>query len=232
MGQSRAFHALTNARAFPGPDVLACTLADDLAQYIRAAVAARSECHFVFPGGRSTRRVLELMRGYDLPWQSLHLYPSDERCVPVGDPERNDRLIDELLVDQWILPSENLHRIPAELGPEMGATQFSRLLSMTPPFDIAFLGAGPDGHTASLFPGHPALSDDHPAVPVRDAPKPPPDRVSIGFARLQAARERWVIVTGVEKRDLMTRVQRGDDLPVTRLQPTVWFMDAVAGPFN
>ena len=228
MGQPRAFYALANARAFLDPDVLARTLADDLAQYIRAAVAARGECHFVFPGGRSPRRVLELMRGYDLPWQSLHLYPSDERCVPVGDPERNDRLIDELLVDQLTLPPANLHRIPAELGPEMGATQFSRLLRKTPPFDVVFLSAGPDGHTASLFPGHSVLADERSVVPVWGAPKPPPQRVSIGYSRLLAARQRIVMVTGSEKRELVEQVQRGVDLPVTRVQPTGWYLDGEA----
>ena len=168
------------------------------------------------------------MRGYDLPWQSLHLYPSDERCVPVGDPERNDRLIDELLVDQLTLPPANLHRIPAELGPEMGATQFSRLLRKTPPFDVVFLSAGPDGHTASLFPGHSVLADERSVVPVWGAPKPPPQRVSIGYSRLLAARQRIVMVTGSEKRELAEQVQRGVDLPVTRVQPTGWYLDGEA----
>ena len=201
-------------------------LANRLTELIHAAVVLNGKCHIVFPGGNTQRQIFEQLRYADIPWPELHLYPSDERCVPVGDPQRNDRLIDVLLLPVAPLPSKNLHRIPAELGPEEGALHYSELLDQTPRFDIALLGVGPDGHTASLFPNHPALRDYRPAVPVRNAPKPPPDRVSIGLSRLQAARERWVIVCGGEKRDLITRIQREEDLPVMRVQPTVFFVDA------
>lgn len=152
MAQPQILQTLSNALVFPNPETLARVLADDLVQHIRTAVAARGVCHCVFPGGRSPRRVLELLREQDLPWKALHLYPSDERCVPLGDSERNDRLIAELFLGQVPLPPTHLHSIPAELGPEEGATWFSQLLAQTPPFDIALLGVGPDGHTASLFP--------------------------------------------------------------------------------
>jgi 6-phosphogluconolactonase len=203
-------------------------LANRLTELIHAAVVLNGNCHIVFPGGNTQRQIFEQLRYADIPWPELHLYPSDERCVPVGDPQRNDRLFDELLLALSPLALKNLHRIPAELGPEEGALRYSWLLDQAPHFDIALLGVGPDGHTASLFPNHPALRDHRPAVPVRNAPKPPPDRVSIGLARLQAARERWVIVTGAEKRDLLCRVRRGEDLPVTRVRPTVFFVDAEA----
>lgn len=209
---------------------LYASLAGELAQLIRTAVSNRGACHMVFPGGRSPHRALQLLSEQQLPWAALHLYPSDERCLPTGDAERNDQLVDELLLGRVPLPSKNLHRIPAELGPEEGSAQYSRLLRQVPRFDVALLGVGPDGHTASLFPRHPALSDERPAVPVCDAPKPPPARVSIGFARLLAARERWVIATGSEKRDLMIRVRQGADLPVMRVRPTAWFMDVAAAP--
>lgn len=217
-------------RVYRDAEHMYASLAGELAQLIRTAVSSQGACHMVFPGGRSPRRALELLSEQQLPWAALHLYPSDERCLPMGDAERNDRLVDELLLGRTSLPPQNLHRIPAELGPEEGAAQYSRLLRQVPCFDAALLGVGPDGHTASLFPRHPALSDERPAVPVRDAPKPPPARVSIGFARLLAARERWVIVTGSEKRDLMIRVRQGADLPVMRVRPTAWFMDVAAAP--
>src|SRR3989338_8024637 len=77
---------------------LAVSVASRLAALIRTAVARRGVCHIAFPGGRSSRRTLEWLSEQDLPWVALHFYPSDERCVPVGDAERNDQLIDELLL--------------------------------------------------------------------------------------------------------------------------------------
>lgn len=207
---------------------LADLLANELADMIRIAIAGNGTCHMVFPGGRSPRSVLERLAKVDLPWAGLHLYPSDERCLPVGDAERNDRLIDELLITQVPLPVKNLHRIPAELGPEEGAAQYCRLLNKTPPFDIVLLGVGPDGHTASLFPGHPALADGRAAVPVWNAPKLPPERVTIGLGRLLAARQRIVVATGSEKCDMIRQVKRGVDLPVARVKPTKWYLDAAA----
>lgn len=211
---------------------LAASLANELAQLIRATVANRGVCHMVFPGGGSPRRTLELLSKQDLPWVSLHLYPSDERCVPADDDYRNDRLIEELVIKRGMLPPENLHRIPAELGPEEGALQYSQLLDHLPQFDIALLGMGSDGHTASLFPKHPGLTDQRSVIPVCNAPKPPPERVSIGLHRLLTAHNRWVMAMGGDKQDALDSAYRGDDLPVTQVKPTAFFVDlAAAGSF-
>lgn len=210
-------------RMYSDPEQLASELADELARQICVAVDMRGTCHMVFPGGQSPRRVLELLRDQEVPWSALHLYPSDERCLPVGYPERNDRLIDELLLPYVQLPLENLHRIPAELGPEEGALRFSQILKGTPPFDIVLVGVGSDGHTASLFPNHLALLDARDAVPVLGAPKPPLLRVSIGLGRLKGGRNRHVIALGSEKRDLFTSPDRLRDTPVMKLNASIWY---------
>lgn len=212
-------------RIYYDSEEMAVDMVIELAQIIQESITRQGICHLVFPGGRSPRRILELLREQKLTWASLHLYPGDERCVPIGDPERNDRLIDELLLTQVPLPPENLHRIHAELGPEEGARLYNQLLAQTPRFDIALLGIGLDGHTASLFPGNPALNDTRPAVAVYNAPKPPSERVSIGLSHLRKARERWVIVTGNEKQELMMRIQHGEEFPITLVHPTRWFID-------
>lgn len=213
-----------NIILFHDSEQLAEVVADALARYIHAAVAERGVCHMVFPGGRSPRRVLEQLREKNLPWCALHLYPSDERCVPLSDPERNDRLIDELLLNHVTLPPENLHRMPAELGPEEGALRYSQLLSRTPRFDIALLGMGPDGHTASLFPNHPAARDGRQAVPVWDAPRPPSSRISIGFRRLADALTRKVIVLGPDKLPLFNSLDSLNETPVALIRPTTWYV--------
>lgn len=212
-------------RVYSDPEQLALELADELARLIRVAVDASGSCHMVFPGGQSPRRVLELLREQEVPWSVLHLYPSDERCAPVGSLQRNDRLIDELLFPYVPLPLENLHRIPAELGPEEGALRFSQLLKSTPPFDIVLVGVGSDGHTASLFPNHLALLDVRDAVPVLGAPKSPPFRVSIGLGRLKGGRNRHVIAMGPEKRDLFTSPDQLRDTSVMRLNATIWYAE-------
>jgi 6-phosphogluconolactonase len=96
------------------------------------------------------------------------------------------------------------------------------------------LGVGPDGHVASLFPGHPGLADERPALPVRDSPKPPPVRISMSFPTLARARQTWFLVTGEGKASAARRALAGTDrreIPaagVRGLDRTLWFVDAGA----
>ncbi|MFA5902868.1 MAG: 6-phosphogluconolactonase [Desulfobacula sp.] len=210
-------------------ELLAEDLANTLIRKIQEAVADHGICHMVFPGGQSPHRVLERMSEKDLPWKALHLYPSDERCVPMGEPERNDRMIDELFLNRVPLPFENLHRIPVELGPEEGASRYCQLLNQTPRFDIALLGMGLDGHTASLFPGHSALYDRRPAVPIQSAPKPPSLRISIGLERLKASHTRYVIVLGSNKMSFLNYLGSVNITPVELICPTAWYVHKEKG---
>lgn len=209
-------------REFADAEQLAVALSKEVTREICSAVRTRGACHMVVPGGNSPRRFLEILRSCRLPWQSLHLYPSDERCLPVSDRGRNDRMLDEILFNGTGLPAENLHRIPAELGPEEGAQRYALRLQSVPVFDVAILGVGTDGHIASLFPGHAALNDWRDAVPVVAAPKPPASRVSIGLRRLQAAVSRHVIALGAEKRPAVCDAGRSVSLPVELLSATIW----------
>lgn len=195
-------------------------LVNELVEIIQESVFMRGKCHLVFPGGRTQRGIFELLCKQDLPWSVLHLYPSDERCVEIGSQERNDQLIKELLFSHTSFPEENLHSIPAELGPDEGARYYSEFLETIPQFDIVILSAGEDGHIASLFPNDQNLEDKHVAVPVYDAPKWPSERVSIGLQRLKTARERWVIIIGIEKRWLIGQLYDNNHLPMNLVLPT------------
>lgn len=209
-------------RKYTNVEQLVSELAIAVAKEIIAAVNVRGACHMVLPGGESPRRFFEHFGNCDLPWQSIHFYPSDERCVPVGDRERNDHMIDEVLLSLVDIPSDHLHRIPAELGAVEGARIYAQTLQSVPVFDVALLGVGVDGHIASLFPGHPALYDCRDAVPVMAAPKPPPSRVSIGLRRLRAAGSRHVIALGAEKRAVFCQADRSGTLPAMQLEGNIW----------
>lgn len=172
----------------------------------------------VLAGGRTPRLLYRLLARSPLPWERLVLIPSDERCLPAGHPERNDTLLAAELLDR--LPRRPVfHPIPAELGPERGAAAFEPLLPSLPPLGVAILGLGEDGHTASLFPGHPALAATTRAAPVRDAPKPPRQRVTLTLAALNEAAHAIFLVTGSGKRAALARWQAGEPLPAARVCP-------------
>lgn len=204
--------------------------ADYILQQITSCVAEKGLCHVVLPGGSTPARCLQLLAEKPLPWKNIHWYPGDERCYPVGHVERNDTMMRDKLFSQQKNASETFHPVPAELGPELGAEKYAALLDATGGMDIVILGMGEDGHTASLFPGNPALDDLRSAVPVYDAPKPPAERISISLNMLRKAGECIVIATGDNKREALTELKEGKTLPVALLQPDVWFLDEAALP--
>jgi 6-phosphogluconolactonase len=217
-----------NIRIYQNPEDVTQAAADYLSEKIGNCVAARGVCHVVLPGGRTPAHCLELLAVKSLPWQQIHWYPGDERCYPVGHADRNDTMILAKLFSRAESGRENFHPIPAELGAEPAARQYAQLLDETGTMDIVVLGMGEDGHTASLFPGNATLADQRSAVAVYDAPKPPPERVSIGLASLKNAADRIVIATGENKSEALVNVSHGKLLPVSLIEPDIWFIDAAA----
>jgi 6-phosphogluconolactonase len=204
---------------------LAGAAAAHLAARIRNCLDGREVCRIALPGGRTPGRCLALLAGDSLPWERLHWYLGDERCYPPGHAGRNDVMLEAELWSRIDTPAANRHPIPAELGPEAAAGRYSSEIVAAGQLDIVLLGMGEDGHTASLFPGNPALDDSRPVVPVHRAPKPPAERVSLGLSTLQAATERIVLVSGADKRVALQRVQAGEALPIARIGPLLWFVD-------
>jgi 6-phosphogluconolactonase len=215
-------------RIYPDAEAVARAAADFLYEQILACVQQKQNCHVALPGGTTPARALQLLSAMALPWKKIHWYLGDERCYPVGHQERNDSMLEQMLWSRIELPEENRHPIPAELGPEPAAEQYSALINRVGRLDIVVLGMGDDGHTASLFPDNPALDDTRAAVPVFHAPKPPAERVSLGLGTIQTAVQRIVVVTGSSKHQALKRVQQGDPLPVNRIGPAYWFVDQSA----
>jgi 6-phosphogluconolactonase len=204
---------------------LAAEAAAHLAARILDCLAGREVCHIALPGGRTPAHCLALLAGESLPWERLHWYLGDERCYPQGHTGRNDVMLEAQLWSRIDAPAANRHPIAAELGPEAAAECYSVEIVAAGRLDIVLLGMGEDGHTASLFPGNPALDDKRPVVPVHRAPKPPAERVSLGLSTLQAATERIVLVSGAGKHRALQRVQAGEALPIARIGPLLWFVD-------
>jgi len=202
--------------------------ANNLAQLIEQCINERGKCHVILPGGNTPVLTFQYLVKRTLRWSSIHWYPGDERCYPAGHPERNDVMLEKNL---WsLLPVEsisqtNVHSIPAELGAEEAAKVYSELVREVPCFDIAMLGLGEDGHTASLFPGNNALLDKRRVVPVFDSPKAPSERVSFGIEVLQAAHHKIVLVSGKAKAAILMRIKNGEPLPVNCLGDIDWYVD-------
>jgi len=203
--------------------MLAGAVADVVVSAAHQALDARDVFHLVLAGGSTPRRCYEILRHKEIDWTRLHVWFGDERCLPVGDRERNDVMANDALLQYVPIPASHVHRIAAELGPLAGAADYCRQLEKAPVMDLVLLGMGEDGHTASLFPDNPALNDIHDAVPVFDSPKPPPERVSMGMAYLNAARHRILMVAGEGKREAWQQVQAGVSLPVALLREPDWY---------
>ena len=179
----------------------------------RQAIAEQGRFRLVLAGGRTPQAAYRLLRDTNQDWQHWEIYFGDERCLPVDHPERNSRMAAEALLDHVPIPKDQISPIPAELGPAAGAQAYRTVISERLPFDLVLLGMGEDGHTASLFPGH-SIDRRALVVAVQGAPKPPPQRVSLGYAALRRTAHMLVAVTGRDKHAAVDRWRAGDDLPI------------------
>ena len=179
--------------------------AEVLAAAIDGARTIHGRAHVALSGG-SAARALDLL-GPMLPdWRDVHLWYGDERCVPLDDAESNHRLVTEHLD----APEATWHPVRTELSPEEAAAAYSEEFGDTI-LDVALQGMGPDGHTASLFPGFPQLQAEGICVAVHDSPKPPPDRVTLTLPVLNASRRIVLLAMGAEKARMLERVIAGPD---------------------
>ena len=200
----------------PDKPSLASAAAARLVTRLIDVLAAKDEAHLVLTGG--TIGIGMLAEAAGLPatgavdWDRVHLWWGDERFVPAADPDRNDLQAREALLDKLSLRADHVHAMPASDGldgedAQAAAERYAAELARhapegadAPEFDVLLLGMGPDGHIASLFPEHPGVYETEPSViPVHNSPKPPPNRISLTFRVVQAAREVWVIAAGSEK---------------------------------
>ncbi len=217
---------MTRLTTVPDPAAAAERAASEIARFLQDALERRGTAHLALAGGNTPRRAYELLAELLPSWSAVELWYGDERCVDPDDPESNHRLVADSLLAHIPGPPPREHRMLGELGPEAAALAYAEeLRTRVPPaeqpetsdglpaLDVALLGIGEDGHTASLFPGHPEVCDESGALclPVRDAPKPPPERVTLSLPVLRAARRCLLLVTGAAKADALAAVLAGPD---------------------
>lgn len=222
---------LPTTRTFADAAALTQSLADAVLACAATALAARGVFHFVLAGGSTPRALYsELARraAGDPRWQ---LWYGDERCLPADHPERNSVMAEHSWLAASAIPTAQRRAMPAELGAAAGARAYCAALAEVPTFDLVLLGIGEDGHTASLFPGRDWTGAA--ALAVHDAPKPPPDRVSLSAPRLSDSRAVWFVATGAGKHDALARWAAGERLPVAavvgREQTVLWADTAALG---
>ena len=207
---------------------------------IRGAIAARGFCRLALSGGKTPRAVnAELVQqAGDLPWERVQITFGDERCVPPDDAESNYRTARETLLDAVGIPTGNVFRIRGEISPGDAARDYEahlaavamRLGEARYVHDLILLGLGEDGHTASLFPGSPALDEAARNVIPATGPKPPPQRVTMTFPLINAARHVAFLVEGAAKFPLVEEITAGGStLPAARVQPASGALTWIVG---
>lgn len=191
-----------------------------------------SRFSLVLSGGPTARACYERLAataGERIEWRFVDILMGDERCVAPDDPDANQQLVREALVTR-IDDLGSFQPMSCEEGPEA----YQRVVERMPALDLVHLGMGPDGHTASLFPGSPAL-DAPPGVLVTRSVDPsetnPYERMTLTLSAIARARRAVFTVVGESKRDAMARMVRGVDLPAAnvRAEEVIWLVDSAAG---
>jgi len=204
-------------------------IVDDVAQAFAQLIVDEAPTSIALSGGDTAKRCYELLATADVDWQAVDIFFGDERWVPVHDPESNEGMARFAFLDQ-VMPRAIHSMRGAGETPEAAAEAYDQLVRTSPPIDLVHLGLGPDGHTASLFPGSPALEETTRLVIATGDDLHPHRRLTFTFPGI--ARSRLVVftVSGEEKREAFARVRREEDVPAARVRAdrVIWLADSSA----
>jgi 6-phosphogluconolactonase len=232
-------------KSFASPEALSQHIAEWLCALAQASDRTFAVC---LSGGSTPRRLYQRLATPDLaaqfPWRRAHWFWGDERFVPPDDPDSNYRMARDALLSHVPVPGDHIHAIPTVgMPPQQAAAAYEAELKRfygadtlsadRPLFDVTLLGIGDNGHTASLFPGQPALQEMRRwAVAVIGAQSPA--RITLTYPVLDSSREVAFLATGEGKRRIVARARAGDEtLPAALIRPVGqlhWFTDEAAAP--
>lgn len=222
-------------RVLPDAAALAAAGAEEFA---RAASASTGAFRVALSGGSTPKALYELLAQDPLksrvPWSCVEVFFGDERCVPADHPDSNFRMAAAALLGKVPLEPSRLHRVPTELPPDEAARRYADGLR-GPRFDWVFLGLGPDGHTASLFPGTPAVTELKARAVAVWVEEKRSHRVTITRPVIDAAKKVVFLVAGADKAEMVRRVLEEpptEALPASLIAPEggelLWLLDAAA----
>jgi 6-phosphogluconolactonase len=212
----------------PDAEAVARGAADAIAL---AVTRAEGEFHLGLAGGTTPKRTYELLADLPVAWERVHLWFGDERCVAPDHVDSNFAMVRAALLSRVKIPASQVHRMRAEdPDREAAAREYER--ELPPRLHLLLLGMGPDGHTASLFPGSIALRETVRRVVPVVGPKPPPERLTITPPVIAAARRVVVLATGAEKAAAVRLALSGEcdpfDCPARLLRDAEWLLDRAA----
>lgn len=234
---------------FPDRRALAAALSLHVAQAAEASSVARGRFYVALSGGSLMDMLAPALVAPSLrdriDWSTWHVFWADERWVPPSSPDSNFGLARRLLLGRVGVPEEHIHAVDDSKSPDETARAYEAKISRTigveagtfPRFDLVLLGLGKDGHTASLFPGHLALQESRRwVVPVFNAPKPPPVRVTMTLPVINSSRQVVFVAAGSGKAGVVADVLHPSagrpNLPARMVNPTDgelhWFVDRKA----
>lgn len=231
------------------PDIQ--TLNTEATQFIvrlaNEAIVSHGRFTIALSGGSTPKATYSLLGSEpyrsQIDWTQVEIFWSDERCVPPDDKESNYALAQQVLLSNIPIPTNQIHRMPADTSDRDAASQaYEREMQRTfstdsiPNFDLIQLGMGPEGHTASLFPHQESLHEQQRLVMPVNVPKPPPPRLTFTPPLLNAAKHVLFLVAGSEKADALKAVLEGeyepDEYPAQIVRPVngdgTWMLDTSA----
>lgn len=228
---------------FPDADAAAEACGKRILALMQAAIDERGVATLAISGGSSPKPMFQGFARSSFPWEKVQLFWVDERAVPPTDEQSNFKLASDTWLTEARFPSTNIHRIQAEFAPDEAArlyqdeirVNFSLPVGPLPQFDVIHRGMGPDGHTASLFPGSPLIEDRTRIAAAVWVEKMHQRRITLLPAVLEAARHTVMLVTGADKTKMLRTVLEGPYEPQqtpaqigSLSEAAEWFLDQAA----
>jgi 6-phosphogluconolactonase len=237
-------------RIFTDAEAMSRAAAETLVRHISDCLKVRETYTIALSGGSTPQRLYSLLANEaalrdKMPWERIHFFWGDERCVPPDHPQSNYRMADQTMLSKVPIPSKNIHRIHAENADAEKAaadyeTEIRRFFGIQgkhiPVFDFVLLGMGADGHTASLFPATSALAETESLVVANRVAKFQSTRLTLTLPLINHATRILFLVCGEDKAGTLKAVLEGrrqaDRYPAQRIQPSrgelLWFLDQSA----
>ncbi len=231
-----------NIHIFENPKLQAIALADNFRDMIIEKTRIQSEINIAVSGGNTPEIFFNILTQSHsrLPWENIHIFWVDERCVPAEDPESNYGMTRKSLLDKIDIPKKNIHRILGEEDPDTEAKRYSKEIKLKvfsdntwPVFDWILLGLGEDGHTASLFPGSAVLENTKSISAVAFHPQTGQRRITLTLPVLNHAKRIIYLVSGQSKAQRIYHILKSENnhpnIPAARVKPVngiiEWFLD-------